>query len=135
MSALRLTEQELASRKVAPPLEKDIQAAVKNALAVHPEVDRVYRVNSGAHVAGHGESRRFIRYHTIEGMTDLLVLLHPRHGTRQGYIEIKRPGEKPSEKQTAFIAMMALRGHIAFWTTSVADAWERFNEALAIEDE
>jgi hypothetical protein len=130
--ALRLTELDARVQKVAAPYEKDIQSAVRALLSKHPAVERVFRINSGAHVAGTGESRRFIRFHDVPGMADLFVLLHPRHGTRFCFIEVKREGERPSEKQAAFLDMMRLRGHVAFVATSAQQAWNDLTSALSL---
>jgi hypothetical protein len=124
--ALRLTSEQLA--KPVAPYERDIQASVRGLLAHHPAVARVFRINSGAHVAGQGDSRRFVRYHDIPGMSDLWVWLK---GTpRQAFIEVKRPGEKPSDKQAAFLQAARELGHIAFVTCCAQDAWNSLTEAL-----
>lgn len=128
MKALRLTELDARVQKIAAPYEKDIQAAVRALLSKHPAVERVFRVNSGAHVAGQGESRRFVRFHDIHGMSDLWVWL--KGSPRQAFIEVKRPGEKPSEKQAAFLEIARAHGHIAFVATDARQAWQQLTEAL-----
>lgn len=111
------------------PLERDIQAAVRALLSKHPAVERVFRVNSGAHVAGQGASRRFIRFHDVHGMSDLWAWLK---GTpRQAFIEVKRPGEKPTEQQAIFLEHARAHGHIAFVTHDAQEAWEQLSAELS----
>lgn len=114
-----------------PVLERDVLRSVRTALRVHPAVQAVWRVNSGAHLTGEGAERRFIRYHTIPGMSDLLALLKPRYGPRLAFIEVKRPGKQPTQQQAAFLAVMRERGHAAFIASDPAQAWRELSQQLA----
>lgn len=112
--------------------EVDIQRDVRDALSKHPAVQKVWRVNGGgAFVPGVGGVERFLRFHDIPGMSDLWVLLKPRYGPRMGFVEVKRPGEKPTEKQAALLETMRDRGHIAFVATSAMQAWTELSQQIA----
>jgi len=119
------------------PLESDIQRAIRDALARHPAVEAVYRINGGAKVVeafidkkGKKHDRRYVKNHDVPGLSDLWVWLKPRYGTRQIFIEVKRPGKEPSDEQEAFLERARQRGHLAFWVDDAADAWKRLSEEL-----
>lgn len=78
------------------PLEKDVQAAVKSYL--HRLGALPIRVNSGAMTAEHNERKRFIRFTSEPGCSDIIVCL-------DGYfiaVECKRVGEVATAAQLAF---------------------------------
>jgi len=106
--------------------------AVRQAMHFHPAVAAVHRVNSGAHVVGTGKHRRFVRYHDVEGMSDLWIWLKPKYGPHQVFIEIKRPSEykNVSEKQKEFLARAKAHGHISYVATSAKQAIELLDEGL-----
>lgn len=110
--ALRLTKPE--------PLESDIQAQILRALKIHPAVAWCGRFNSGAQVIGEGKSRRFVRFSTVKGLSDILGQLVDG---RMLAIEVKRPSGRVTEDQMAFISMVANSGGVAFVARSVAEAW------------
>jgi hypothetical protein len=130
----RWTQQDLDGLAAGKPpgrvpkvrLERDVSREGRRWLKRHPAVQMVWRVNSGAHMRG----KRFIRYHTIPGMSDVWVLLKPHFGTVMVFIEWKRPGKEARTEQAAFLESMRERGHIAFVATSESAAWEQLSEAL-----
>lgn len=52
------------------------------------------------------------------GIPDLLVLVP---GGKAIFIEVKKPGGKPSKLQEYYIAQLRLLGFTAFWSNSVED--------------
>lgn len=114
------------------PAERDVLSAVRVILHYHPAVSEVHRFNSGAHVVGEGKLRRFVRYHTVKGMSDLWAILTPEHGTRQAFIEVKRPSKANSATadQIAFLEAQKNRGHIAFVCWNPEQALCEFNRQL-----
>jgi hypothetical protein len=136
--AIRFKDESELLRRRAPsalaavePLEREVQRACREALRAHPAVSRVFRMNSGAHVIDDGQgARRFIRYHDVDGLSDLWVWLKRPFAPRQAFIEVKRPGEKPTEKQAAFLEGARAYGHIAFWCTDAAQCWAELTKAV-----
>lgn len=114
------------------PLEGNVLTSIRGALHYHPAVAKVFRFNSGAHIAGEGKNRRFIRYHDCTGFSDLWIWLKPRFGTRQAFVEVKRPSKKngASDEQLAFLAEQKKRGHIAFVAWNAEQALNEFNRQL-----
>jgi len=81
------------------PSEAAILDAIRRVLKIHPKVAWFERMNSGAHVAGEGKDRRFVRY-GFKGCPDLVV------GMKDGktaWIEVKRPTGRLSDDQSAFL--------------------------------
>ena len=107
--------------------ESSIQDGVKKALLRHPAVAKVFRVNCGWGRRG----ERLIQFHDIEGMTDLLVCLKPRYGAVMGFVETKKPKEKPRPDQFQFMTAMWRRGHIVFVAISADQAYQEFDRQLA----
>lgn len=107
------------------PLERDIQAAVLSYLQHDRRVALAGRINSGAHVAGEGRDRRFIRYHTLRGCPDILGML--RGGTLLA-VEVKRPGQHPTEDQAAFLERVREAGGCAAVVRSIEDARRALDE-------
>lgn len=108
---LRLTRPE--------PSESAVLAAVRRALRVHARVAWFERMNSGAHVAGDGSSRRFVRY-GFKGCPDIIGQLTDG---RALYIEVKKPSGRVSDEQKAFLARAARFNAVAFVARSVSDVF------------
>lgn len=109
-------------RRLPKPLEKDIQKAILDYLALR----RIpaWRVNSGAMVGEYKGKRRFMRFNGAAGHSDIAGVLS---GGRALFIECKRPGGKPTPDQLAFIETMKATGALAFVATSVADVERALN--------
>lgn len=102
-------------------LESDIQADVLKLLARHPKVAWFHRMNVGAVKRG----SRYIRFGR-KGMCDITGQL--RNGRRLE-IEMKRPGEQPTDDQKEFIAMVNIAGGLAFIARSIDDVQEALKAA------
>jgi len=93
------------------PLEKDIQKACLHLLRAHPKVAFAYRINSGTFTEQNADgSTRYISAHTMPGMSDLCAVL--KNG-RAAFFEIKRPGQKATPLQQAFIDRANAAGALA----------------------
>lgn len=106
------------------PLEKDIQASVVVALEARGCV--VVRANSGAVTvpATEGRARRFLRFNSAPGCSDLLVC-YPRKADGVGVfvgMEVKRPTGRLTPKQRAFLDRVTAAGGTGVVVRSVADA-------------
>lgn len=73
-----------------------------------------FRMNSGAIAGEHNGKKRFFRF-GMTGMTDIIGIYEGRFLA----IEIKRPGNKPTEAQAAFMASVRHYGGIAFWVDNL----------------
>lgn len=109
-----------ATPKRKEPLEADIQAQILRALKIHPVVSWAGRFNSGAQVLGEGKARRFVRYHTVKGLSDIIGQLTDG---RMLAIEVKRPSGRVTEEQAAFLGLVKNSGGCAFVARSVAEAF------------
>lgn len=81
------------------------------------------RINSGAFAGEHNGKRRFVRFNSEPGTSDILAILP---NGRFAAFEVKRPGwKRPSgereEKQAAFLAEVRKRGGVAAFVTGVDD--------------
>jgi hypothetical protein len=114
------------------PTEQQVMQAVRTALQWHPQVRALFRVNSGAHVVP-GERRRFIRYHDIEGCSDLIGILS---GGRWLAVEVKRPSTKAkaTPQQAAFLDRVRSAGGVAFVAWDAEQARRELDEALAVAE-
>lgn len=104
------------------PLEHDIQSAILAYLAWDKRIAWAERFNSGAHVATTTDARgqqhrRFIRY-AFPGCSDILGQLVDG---RFLAIEVKRPGEKPTQKQSDFLSTVANNNGVAIIARSIDD--------------
>jgi hypothetical protein len=54
-------------------------------------------------------------------------------GSRAVVIEVKRPGESPTENQRAHLRKWGRAGALAFWTDSVVDAMAKIRANIAID--
>lgn len=57
------------------------------------------------------------------GVSDL-ILLHPARGYHGACIELKAPGNKPTDMQAQFLEEIALAGYCAIWFDSAQKAYE-----------
>ena len=95
--------------------EHDIQTAIAVALCKRGCV--VHRTNCGTYYTKDG---RVVRI-GLPGMSDLQG--HRADGVCF-YLEIKKPGQKPTQKQKDFLRAMQLSGAIAGWADSIETALE-----------
>lgn len=119
------------------PLERDVLADIRAVFARIPWL-LVWRSNTGAL---RDEGGRLVRYGLCDGSSDLIgivrlcdvaALSSIAHRTDPGVflaIEVKRPGEKPTAEQRAFLARVAAMGGVAGWCSSVAGAVAIVHEA------
>ena len=105
------------------PLERDVLADVLEAVRGHVKVGWCERVNSGTAVAINPDgSKRYTRFHTIRGMSDLLGQLTDG---RILCLEIKRDGatQVPAEQRLFLQKVMRFRGVFGLvWTPEMAIA-------------
>jgi hypothetical protein len=93
------------------PLEKDIQKACLHLLRVHPKVAAVWRQNSGTFTEQNQDgSTRYISAHTMPGLPDILGFMN---GGRMFAFEVKRPGNRATPQQQAFIDRANAAGALA----------------------
>ena len=112
----------MKSRKPALPLEAEIQKACLQYLNLQPGV-RCWRQNTGAFAGDYKGKKRFVRY-GITGQSDISGIMLP--GGRRIEIEVKRPGNVPTEDQAAWLAMIREHGGVAFWIDSLDKCMELF---------
>lgn len=101
--------------------ESDVQDAIREALGL--EADLVlWRNNTG--VAVHWDDRsgkeRRVRYGLCPGGADLIGLLGP--SGRIVALEVKRPAERPTDDQRAFLTIVRRHGGFAAIVHSVDEA-------------
>lgn len=108
------------------PLEKHIQKAILNALKWRKDV-LAWRQNTGvARQQNKDGPQRFIRF-GVAGQADITgVVLDGRRLE----IEVKRPGQKPTEDQIRFGRRITEMGGIWFVATSVEHCIEQLDAAL-----
>lgn len=95
--------------------ESDIQTAIREYLQLRGCV--VVRVNSGAIVVNDNHGQRMFRG-AKAGTSDLLVCLP---WGRFAAIEVKKPGEKPTDLQRAFLESVRAAGGVAMVVTRIED--------------
>lgn len=106
--------------------ESDIQAAVLAWLALDRRVAWAGRFNSGAarFPATPNSRPQFVRFHTVPGFPDVAGQLTDGLGL---YLECKRPGERLTPAQLAFLAR-------ALWGRAAAGVVRSVEDARAILD-
>ncbi len=97
------------------PRESDIQTAIRTYLQLRGCV--VVRVNSGAIVINDERGRRMYRG-AKAGTSDLLVCLP---WGQFAAVEVKVPGEKPTDLQRAFLESVTAAGGVAVVATGIED--------------
>jgi VRR-NUC domain len=83
-----------------------------------------WRQNQGAITGQYHGKRRFLRFTSVDGVSDILGVLRP-----QGLLlalEVKRPGRRPTPKQEAFLATVRDHGGIGACVQSVAELEQMF---------
>lgn len=100
------------------PTEASIQKAILQYLKAARCL--AWRNNSGAMTGEYKGKRRFVRFNTAAGGSDLFCLL-PDGSGRFASIEVKRPGNAATEKQSAWLESVRAAGGVAFVATSVED--------------
>ena len=78
-----------------------------------------WRQNQGAITGEHQGKRRFLRFASIDGISDIIGLL-PTSG-RLLAVEVKRPGRKPTPAQEAFLDVVRQNGGLAACVHSLAE--------------
>ncbi len=101
--------------KAPVPLEKQIQAAIIE-YAWYTFRLKLYRRNTGAMSGIYNGKKRFVRF-SEPGQADLWGI-QPKTA-RHCEIEIKRPGQKPTEAQLEWLRTCQSLGGIAFWCNSI----------------
>ena len=102
------------------PSESAVLNGVLRALKIHPKVAWHGRFNSGAQVIGEGSSRRFVRFSTVKGLSDVVGQLIDG---RFLAIEVKRPSGKVTEDQKQFLNRVSSSNGVAFVARSVSDVF------------
>lgn len=110
--------------KVKAPLEKEIQKQILAWLRLHGAT--AIRVNSGAFGGEYKGKKRFIRANDTRGCSDVLCCWRGRFVA----IEVKRPGEKPTIDQVAFLQGVQRSGGLAFVASSVDDVENYLNKEV-----
>lgn len=111
-------------KKIKPPLERDIEKAIQDAFWCKFRV-KLWKIDSGCA----GMRRGSVGYSTMPpGFPDLLGVIHP--SGRVLAIECKRPGNKPTEQQQAFLDVITKSGGVALWADSVDVAISKFSSAI-----
>lgn len=105
-----------------PPLEKDVQSTILQWLRLQGAF--VIRLNSGAFAGEYKGRRRFVRFNSEPGCSDILGILADG---RFLAVECKRPGWKfrPNDhheaEQASFLEAVRKRGGVALFATSIED--------------
>jgi hypothetical protein len=105
-------------RKPQPGPEAGVLSAVLKALAIHPAVAWVRRMNTGAVKVGSGPSARFVRF----GFTGCSDILGQMKDGRLLAVECKSDKGKLSEAQVNFIDTVRAAGGVAGMARSIDDA-------------
>ncbi len=119
-------------RLTAPePLESQVMRSIREALGWHPAIAHLWRVNSGrAWLKGKGGKDRPVKFHDIDGCSDLLGILK---GGRWLAVECKRPSTRndATAAQLAFLDRIKEAGGVAFVAASADEALRLLDEGLA----
>ena len=95
--------------------ESDIQNAILDMLIKHPKVSHAHVMTTGK-IQGRGGHWITLGY---PGVPDIIGM------TKQGRffaIEVKKPKEKPTQKQLEYLEMVDDNGGLSDWVTCVEDA-------------
>lgn len=104
------------------PLEKDVQSAILQYLRLRGAF--VLRVNSGAFAGEYKGRRRFVRFNSEPGCSDILGILADG---RFLACEVKRPGWKlraadhHEQEQASFLEAVRKRGGVGIFATCIED--------------
>lgn len=111
------------------PLEQERLNGIINYLQLEPRVKVFWRVNGGGRAVKNG----FIWFYKLfvgrreqkgKGLPDIIGVLR---GGKILAIEVKRPGEKPTEEQAEFLSMVAECGGVS----GVANNWQQAKAILS----
>ena len=113
-----------------PPSERAIMAEIQ--LALTKRGIRIWRNNQGAFQDKRGV---WVRFGLCIGSSDLIGVMPWAEGGRSPSgrflaIEVKRPGEKPTKDQQAFIDMVNDMDGIAFVAHSVEEAIKCLKDSI-----
>lgn len=78
-----------------------------------------WRQNQGAITGEHNGKRRFLRFTSQTGISDILGLLAPTG--RLLAVECKRPGRKPTAEQAVFLDVVRQSGGVACCVHSIGE--------------
>lgn len=108
-------------------LPKERESKIQRAIVVRLDRlgVRLFRRNVGAMADKAGN---FVRF-AAAGQADLWGCLPASHGARHVEIEVKRPGNKPTPNQFAWLREMTARGCVAYWADDAGVA-ERVMRAV-----
>lgn len=111
--------------KILEASEQQIQSAVLAFLRRHPRVAAAIRYNSGAFklTGSYGQQDRWYRSNDAPGHSDIAGVLQ---GGRAFYFEIKKPGNKATPQQAAFLDRMSKAGALASVICSIDDVIQLF---------
>lgn len=122
---LGMCEPKRQPKRKAQP-EKAVQKAIQDAFRLKFNIALVH-VDSGAAGMRRGQAAGAGGHSsTPAGFPDLVGCFPP--SGRAVYIEVKAPGNKPTELQTRFLEVLRSKGAIAFWADSVESALSQFQE-------
>ena len=107
-------------------LESDVEKAIIQAFWFKFRI-HLFKTDAGA--AGMRKGREGGYTGMPAGFSDLLGAIPP-HG-RAIFLEVKRPGRKPTAEQRAFLEARRAEGAVAFWADSVDSALRQFGEQVA----
>lgn len=96
------------------PKESDIQRACLGYLRLRGWL--AWRNNSGAVTASYKGKRRFFRFNSAPGSSDLFFVAP---AGRFGCVEVKRPGNEPTEIQASWLETVRRAGGVALCVHSV----------------
>lgn len=98
---------------------KETEASIQRTIMDYLTVRRIFhwRQNSGAFPGEYKGKKRFVRFTSIKGVSDILGI----YKGRLLAIEVKRPGEKPTVDQLAFMESVKAAGGIAFVARDLGD--------------
>jgi hypothetical protein len=115
-------EKRAAPTRRATVSEAEVQRAIRQLLRVHPLVAWHGRINRGAVQDSAGN---YVAFNDIKGCSDLIGMMKTGHWLA---IEVKRPGNVPTEDQQEFLDAVACNGGLAFWADSVETVERRLRE-------
>ena len=123
---LGMCEPKKLVRKKASP-EKDVQKAIQQAFRLRYNIGLVHIDSGGAGFrSGQGKGQGGFSA-TPAGFPDLVGVFPP--SGRAVYVEVKAPGNKPTELQTRMLDLLRSKGAIAFCADSADSALAQFETA------
>jgi hypothetical protein len=102
-------------------LERQVKRACQEALAAR----RIFawRTNSGGMKNPRGQ---YVQFAGVSGLADLIGLLAPTG--RFLAVEVKRPGEQPTDEQRAFLNRVNDAGGLGIWTDDPDDMLDQIEK-------